>query len=138
MLNLKTASGERLEIPESAVQAVTKPSNGLADCGVIFDVGSGPQAEMLTDQYGFVKKLIVDSRAMINAVELSAVEPDNSEGAEPGAVAIGKLYLSRDRITARKEIKGDPRGINAIIFAELFGRTQAISIAETLDEMDGE
>lgn len=137
MLNLKTAKGERLEIPESAIAAITKPSNGEAPAGIIFDMGSGDQAEHLQDQYGFVKKLVVDSHLMINAIEVTVAEPAQGENAQPGEVALGKIFFSRDRILARKEILGDPRGINAQIFVHLFGRTQILSVLDTLDEMDG-
>ncbi|GEM_PF-1564383 len=139
MLHLKTADGARLEIPATAIIAVMKPSDGVNPCAIIFDMGAGPQVDQLSDQYGFVKKLANDGQALVNPIELRIIEQLNvGDGAEAmTAHGEGRIFFARDRISGRREVKGDPHGINATIYVNLFGQPTSISVADTLDEMDG-
>lgn len=134
MLHLKTALGERLEIPGYAIIGVMKPSSGDNPSAIIFDMGTGPQIDQLADQYGFVKKLAIDAQAMINPVEVRVIEQIDGDS---GAYAEGRMFFSRERIAARREKKGTENGINAMLYVDLLGKPMAINIAETLDELDG-
>jgi len=139
MLHLKTDNNERLEIPESAIIAITLPSSGDAPSGIIYDMGSGPQSDHLSDQYGYLKKLVVDAAAIVNPVEVRVIEKHQVGEGEEAIIAHreGKLFFSRLRINGRREKKGDPNGANAILFVDLLGKPMAIEVADTLDELDG-
>ena len=139
MLHLKTANNERLEIPAYAIIAVMKPSDGTHPSAIIFDMGAGAQVDQLVDQYGHVKKLAIDSQAMVNPIEVRVIEPVGvGEGSDVvSAIGEGRMFFSRDRIAGRREVHGDPDGINATIFVNLLGKPMAINVADTLDEMDG-
>ena len=136
MLHLKTAAGERLEIPAYAIIAVMKPCGGANPSAVIFDMGAGPQVDQLSDQYGFVKKLAIDTQAMVNPVEVRALEPVSVDG-DQVSFHEGRMLFSRDRIVGRREVKDDANGIRAKLFVDLLGKPMAISVADTLDELDG-
>lgn len=140
MLRLTTANGERLEIPGYAIIAVMKPSDGIYPCAIIFDMGAGPQVDQLCDQYGHVKKLAIDSQAFVNPIEVRVIEQVQvGQGDEAvAAFAEGRMFFARDRILGRREVKGDPNGVNATIFVNLLGSPMAISTGDTLNEMDGE
>lgn len=131
MLHLKTASGERLEIPATCINAVMQPCDGVNPCAIIFDFGANKQIEQLSDQYGFVKKAVIDSMAMINPVEVRVLEQVGEKLAE------GRMFLSRDRILGRREVKHDASGIHARLFVDLLAKPISINIADTLDELDG-
>ena len=136
MLHLKTAAGERLEIPAYAIVAVMKPCDGVNPSAIIFDMGQGPQVDQLSDQYGFVKKLANDALAMVNPVEVRVLEPVAIDGEQVGYHE-GRMFFSRDRIVGRREVKEDANGVRAKLFVDLLGKPTAISIADTLDELDG-
>lgn len=136
MLHLKTAAGERLEIPGYAIIAVMKPCDGVNPSAIIFDMGTGPQIDQLSDQYGFVKKLAIDAQAMVNPAEVRILEPVAIDGDAVGYHE-GRMFFSRDRIVGRREVAGDPNGIAAKLFVDLLGKPLAISIADTLDDLDG-
>ncbi|GLT00138.1 hypothetical protein GCM10007897_15220 [Sphingobium jiangsuense] len=134
MLHLKTAQGERLELPAHAIIAVMRPSSGDNPSAIIFDMGMGPQIDQLGDQYGFVKKLIADSNAMVNPIEIRVVEPVPDGD---GATAEGRMFFPRDRIAGRREVKDDQRGVRSTLFVNLLGKPIVINAADTLDELDG-
>ena len=136
MLHLKTAAGERLEIPAYSIIAVMKPCDGVNPSAIIFDMGAGPQVDQLSDQYGFVKKLANDAQAMVNPVEVRILEPVTVDGEQIG-YREGRMLFSRDRIVGRREVKDDANGIRAKLFVDLLGKPMAISVADTLDELDG-
>lgn len=127
MFNLKTANNERLEIFGNTIIAVMKPCNGVNPCAIVHDMGQGMRVDQLSDQYGYVKKLLTDSTSIINAIEVRIVEGGNE----------GKLFFSRNAIVSRREVKGGADGINAVLAVDLFGRLSEITVADTLDEMDG-
>lgn len=131
MLHLTTAAKERLEIPPGCIVAVMKPSDGGNPCAIIYDIGVGMQIDQLSDQYGYVKKLAVDAQAMVNPIEVRTVEPGEDGPCE------GRVFFARDRIVGRREVKDSEDGVNARIFVDLLGRTSALNVADTLDEMDG-
>lgn len=138
MLQLKTAAGERLEIPAACIMAVMKPCDGVNPCAIIYDFGAGAQVDQLADQYGFVRKAVIDAMAMINAVEIRIVEPVSLDGVEGWRE--GRMFLSRQRILGRREVRDDPNGVRARLYADLFniaGKATTLNIADTLDEMDG-
>ena len=54
MLHLKTAAGERLEIPAGCIIAVMRPCDGINPSAIMYDMGAGPAVDQLSDQYGFV------------------------------------------------------------------------------------
>lgn len=138
MLRLKTAAGERLEIPDTCITAVMKPCDRANPCAVIYDTGAGAQVDQLADQYGFVKKAVIDAMAMVNPVEVRIVEPVSV--GEVQGFHEGRIFLSRLRIVGRREVNGDPNGIRARLFVDLFnqeGKATTLNIADTLDEMDG-
>lgn len=137
MLHLKTDKGERLELPASAVIAVMKPSTGENPCSLLFDMGGGPTTEKLGDQFGYVRKLVADSQLLVNAIELTIIEPSQAADAKPGDTAEGVIYFSRDRIMGRREVIEDSKPAGAILYVNLFGHAQPIRVANTLDEMDG-
>lgn len=139
MLHLKTANKERLEIPESAIIAVMKPSDGVNPSGLIYDMGSGPQIEQLADQYGYLKKMAIDSEAIVNPMEVRIIEQHKVGDGEEAIVAYqeGRMFFSRLRIVGRKEKIGDPNGVNAVLYVDLLGKAMALQVADTLDEMDG-
>ena len=124
MLHLKTAAGERLEIPAASIMAVMKPCDGVNPAAIIYDVGAGPQADQLADQYGFVKKAVIDSQGMVNPLEVRIIE-QVTIGAGGDAVTgfhEGRMFLSRDRIVGRREMLNDPHGAKARLFIRLFDR----------------
>lgn len=139
MLHLKTAAGERLEIPASAIIAVMKPCDGVNPAAIIFDMGDGPQVDQLADQYGFVKKAAVDSMAMVNPIEVRILEPVQIGEGDDAMIGFkeGRMFFSRARIIGRREVAGDQHGVNAKLFVDLLGKPMAISVADTFDEMDG-
>ena len=136
MLHLKTAAGERLEIPDYAIIAVMRPCDGVNPSAIIFDMGQGPQVDQLADQYGFVKKLANDAQVMVNPVEVRILEPVTVDDEQIG-YREGRMLFSRDRIVGRREVKDDANGIRAKLFVDLLGKPMAISVADTLDELDG-
>lgn len=139
MLHLKTANNERLEIPESAIIAVMKPSDGVNPSGLIYDMGSGPQIEQLADQYGHIKKMAIDSAAIVNPMEVRIIEQHQVGEGDEAVIAHqeGRMFFSRLRITGRREKNGDPNGVNAVLYVDLLGKPMALQVADTLDEMDG-
>lgn len=139
MLHLKTANNERLEIPETAIIAVMQPSDGVNPSGLIYDMGSGPQIEQLADQYGHIKKMAIDSAAIVNPMEVRIIEQHKVGEGEEAIIAHqeGRMFFSRLRITGRREKIGDANGVNAIVYVDLLGKPMALQVADTLDEMDG-
>jgi hypothetical protein len=139
MLHLTTGRAERLEIPAYAILAVIKPCDDTMPCAIVFDMGFGMQFEQLSDQYGFVKKAVIDSMAMVNPIEARILEPVQvGEGdATVTGMQEGKVFLARERIIGRREIGGDPNGIKAKLFVDLVGKRMLFNIADTLDELDG-
>jgi hypothetical protein len=139
MLHLKTAAGERLEIPAVCIMAVMKPCNGINPAAIIYDVGTGPQADQLADQYGYVKKAVIDSQGMVNPLEVRIIE-QVTIGTDADAVTgfhEGRMFIARDRIVGRREVLDDPHGVKARLFIRLFDRPNTINVADTLDEIDG-
>lgn len=128
MLHLTTAASERLGLPAYAIIAVMKPVAGNP-CAIIFDMGAGdgPQVDQLSDQYGFVKKLVVDAQALVNPIEVREVTPEGQ----------ARLFFARERIVGRREVKPCVGGINATLFVNLLGKVTALQVADTLDELDG-
>lgn len=144
MLHLKTAAGERLEIIASSILAVFKPCDHVQPSAIIFDMGTGMQFEALSDQYGFVKKAVIDNMAMINPIEVRLVEGtqigvDTRTGQPVMAAPFneGRLFIPRDMIVGRREIVDDPNGIKAKLFLDMRGKRMVFNVADTLDEMDG-
>ncbi|MGC4250438.1 MAG: hypothetical protein QM605_02935 [Sphingobium sp.] len=135
MLHLKTAHNERLEIPESAIIALMKPSDGVNPGALMFDMGGGPQIEQLADQYGHLKKMAIDSAAIVNPIEVRIIEAAAvGEGAEAmTAYREGRMFFSRLRIVGRREKKGDPNGVNAIVYVDLLGKAMALQVADDLE-----
>jgi len=127
MLHLTTAAGTRLEIPAFAIIAVMKPTGGANPSAIVFDVGTGPKVDQLSDQYGYVKKLAMDAQALVNPIEVREVAPGGDS----------RLFFARDRIVCRREVKPSVDGINATLFVNLLGKITPIHVADTLDEMDG-
>lgn len=140
MLHLKTARGERLEILASAILAVMKPTDGINPSSIVYDMGAGPQFDQLADAYGFVKKSVIDSHAMVNPVEVRILEPVQigEDGAAATAMREGRMFFPRAAIVGRREVNGDPGGIRARLYLNLLGQATAIHVADTLDELDGE
>lgn len=128
MLHLKTERGERLELPATAVIAVMKASDGSSPSTLVYDLGYGPQIDRLSDQYGFVRKLVLDAQALVNPIEIRVLEADRQEG---------RMTFSRERIIARREVHEHPEGANTILVVDLTGNPVRINVMETLDELDG-
>lgn len=139
MLHLKTAAGERLEIPAGCIIAVMRPCDGINPSAIMYDMGAGAIMEQLSDQYGFVKKSVLDAAAMINPIEVKIMEKVVvGEGPEAAtAMQQGRAIFARSRIVGRREILSDPSGIQACLFVNLQGSPMQINIADTLDELDG-
>lgn len=139
MLHLKTAAGERLEIPAVCIIAVMKPCNGVNPAAIIFDMGAGPQVDQLADQYGFVKKAVIDSQGIINPVEVRIIEQLRIGEGDDAVTGFheGRMFVARDRIAGRREVLDDLNGIRARLLLNLFDRPTQISVADTLDEIDG-
>jgi len=140
VLHIKTATGERLEIPAYAILAVFKPCDGVNPCAIISDMGMGLQFDMLADQYGFVKKACIDNMAMVNPLEvrlLEQVKVDDDPERPLSVFAEGRMFFPRGAIVGRREIAGDPNGIKAKLFVDLGGKRMVFNVADTLDEMDG-
>lgn len=139
MLHLKTAAGERLEIPAGCIIAVMRPCDDINPSAIMYDMGAGAIMEQLSDQYGFVKKSVLDAAAMINPIEVKIVEKVTvGEGPEAAtAMRQGRAIFARSRIVGRREILSDPSGIRACLFVNLQGSPLQINIADTLDELDG-
>jgi len=127
MLRLTTAAGERLEIPGGAIIAVMERVDGANPSTIIFDMGSGPQGDQLSDQYGYVKKLAIDAQAMVNPIEVREKAPSGT----------ARLCFARERIVGRREVKPSVNGINATLFVNLLGKVSALQVSDTFDEMDG-
>lgn len=144
MLHLKTAAGERLEIPAGCIIAVIKPCDGESPCAVVYDMGFGQQLDQLSDQYGFVKKNVIDSMAIVNAIEVRHIEgaiiakADNGSPIFGAPYKEGRMFFSRSLISGRREVKGDAiPGCKSRLFVNLLGGVMPINIADTLDELDG-
>lgn len=138
MLHLKTAAGERLEIPAGCIIAVMKPCDGLNPAGIMYDMGAGLAIDQLSDTYGFVKKSTLDAGGMINPIEVKVIEAVVGEGGDAAsAFREGRMIFARSRIEGRRELVGDPNGIRAALFVKFTGQTVRINVADTLDEMDG-
>ena len=139
MLHLKTAAGERLEIPAGCIIAVMRPCDGINPSAIMYDMGAGPAIDQLSDQYGFIKKTVQDAGGMINPIEVKIVEAVSVGEGEEAATALqqGRMIFARSRIEGRREVIGDPNGIRAGLFVNLTGQTMRINVADTLDELDG-
>lgn len=139
MLHLKTAAGERLEIPAGCIIAVMRPCDGINPSAIIHDMGAGPTIDQLSDQYGRVKKTVLDAGGIINPIEVKIVEAVSvGEGEEvTTALQQGRMIFARSRIEGRREVLTDPNGIRAGLFVNLTGRTIRINVADTLDELEG-
>ncbi|PZR83592.1 MAG: hypothetical protein DI537_34670 [Stutzerimonas stutzeri] len=140
MLHLKTARGERLEILATAILAVMKPTDGVNPASIVYDMGAGPQFDQLANAYGFVKKSLLDSHAMVNPIEVRILEPVQIGDGDEAATALreGRMFFPRAAIIGRREVTGDPGGIRARLYINLLGKASAIHVADTLDELDGE
>lgn len=135
MLHLKTAAGERLEIPPSCLIAVMQPCNDVNPSAVVYDVGAGPQVDQLTDPYGMVKKLAIDVLAITNPIEARILEP--VVGGDSAELREGRLFCARSRIAGRREVLTGDTPVRAILFVDLFGKMMSVRVADTLDELDG-
>ncbi|WP_134094061.1 hypothetical protein [Novosphingobium sp. PhB55] len=136
---MKTAAGERLEIPAGCIIAVMRPCDGINPSAIIYDMGAGPAIDQLSDQYGCVKKTVLDAAGIINPIEVKIVEAVTLGEGEEAATALqqGRMIFARSRIEGRREVIGDPNGIRAGLFVNLTGQTMRINVADTLDELDG-
>lgn len=138
MLNLTTVAQERLELPPSCIVAVFIPANGAAKSGIMYDLGTGPITQFLSDTYGFIKKTLVDMATMANPIELRVLEPYKvSPDDDEIKIGEGKMFFARSRIIARQELKDNDQGAHAMLFVNLTGQPRQIFIADTLYELDG-
>lgn len=139
MLHLKTAAGERLEIPAGCIIAVMRPCDGINPSAIIYDMGAGPAIDQLSDQYGRVKKTVLDAAGIINPIEVKIIEAVNGGEGEEAVTVLhqGRMIFARSRIEGRREVIGDSNGIRAGLFVNLTGQTIRINVADTLDELDG-
>ncbi|MFK4871679.1 hypothetical protein [Novosphingobium sp. ZW T3_23] len=144
MLHLKTAAGERLEIPAGCIIAVIKPCGGESASAVAYDMGFGQQLDQLSDQYGFVKKNVIDSMAIVNPIEVRHIEGTIIATTDSGSPIFGapynegRMFFSRSLITGRREVKDEAiPGCKSRLFVNLLGGVMPINIADTLEELDG-
>lgn len=135
MLTLHTVDDTRLELPASCVLAVMQPSDDSAPSSILYDLGPGLEISKLSDQYGFVKKLVVDSSGIMNPIEIRVVEPVSSE--EGQSYGEGKVFFARSRIQARQELKDAEDGAKSLLYIHLFGNVTKFRLLDTLDELDG-
>ena len=137
MLSLKSLDGARVEIPASCIQVVMKPSDDSAPSSVLYDLGSGPEISKLSDQYGFVKKLVSDSSGIPNPIELCVVEMISSNEDGSPVYGTGKIFIARSRIQGRIEVLDDPNGVKSRLFIDWCGNVSQFRVTDSLDDMDG-
>jgi hypothetical protein len=126
-LKLKLQNGARFELPAASINIVEERDEGKGSV-IGYDIGSGAADEALTDQYGFVKKQVIDAGGIQNPIELTVVGVDGQTH---------RVTLSRDRVVARLEVLDSPTGVNAILSIASGNASFKLNVADTLDQMDG-
>lgn len=139
MLKLNLAGGGRIEVPGYAIIAIMKPGGDTANpSSLLYDMGEGPRVDQLGDQYGFVKKLAIDSGFIVNGFEADIVECGSreEEGKPVPVINYGKIFTSREKIVARRDI---PNSVDAKarIYVAAGGGSIGFDVTQSLDEMDG-
>lgn len=124
MIQVTTAAGEKSSLPPSVIKAVMKPSDGSGPSSIIIHVNGMARVQPLADQYGYVKKLLIDSMIMVNPIEVTTVE----------VAGEGLMFFSRENIIGWSEVKNQPP-TNASIYVDLFGSPVMQNIKETVDEL---
>ncbi len=127
MITLKTKEGGRFELPQSAIRIVEEQPEGTI---IVYDMGEGQLShEALLDQYGYVKKQVLDASGIDNPFETRVV--DNTEdGAH-------RITFNRAAIIGRKELHEDPNGAKTVLFVNFGAGVTRIFSADTMNEMDG-
>ncbi len=126
-LKLKLQNGARFELPAAAINIVEENAEGEGSV-IGYDLGAGAAHEMLNDNYGFVKKQVLDAGGITNPIELTSVAGDGKTC---------RVTLSRERIVARLEVLDSAVGINAILSIASGNASFKLNVADTLDQMDG-
>ncbi|MGE4321763.1 MAG: hypothetical protein AB7E60_01885 [Sphingobium sp.] len=128
MLKLKLATGERFEIAASAINIVEEAPGDQKGCIIAYDIGEGVTDAALSDQYGFVRKAVLDVRGIVNPIEVTRVDQEGGTNL---------VTFSRDRIIARLEVRDSPTGVNVRLHVASGEGSFRIDVADTLDQLDG-
>ena len=127
-LKLKLQNGARFELPAAAINIVEEQPGEAKGCCIGYDIGAGAADQQLSDQYGYVKKQVLDAGGIENPIELTVVGQD-------GGTRL--VTLSRNRILARMEVLDSEIGVNATLTVAAGSSSFPLNVADTLDEMDG-
>ncbi|HCW59501.1 hypothetical protein [uncultured Sphingobium sp.] len=126
-LKLKLQNGARFELPASAIKIVEESAEGKGSI-IGYDLGAGAAHEVLNDNYGFVKKQVLDAGGITNPIEMTSVSGDGKTC---------RVTLSRERIVARLEVLNSPVGVHATLTIASGNSSFELNVADTLDQMDG-
>lgn len=124
MIQLTSTSGEKQALPPAVIAAVFKPSDGSAPSAVLIRVNGQVRFQALVEQYGYVKKLIIDSMILPNPIEVTVIEAGNE----------GKAFFSRDNIIGFTEVKNQ-QPVNASIYVNLYPEAAMMTVKETVEAL---
>lgn len=131
MITLNLQNGARFDLLPSAVTIIeeTKATEGTeAGTTVALDFGDGVATEALKDKYGYVRKQVLDTGAMLNPIEVKMAHDKH------------RVTFSRNAIVARQELKDKEAPGNTLLFVKFSDNAKTLRwmIDDTIAQLDGE
>lgn len=106
-----------------SIRAIFEP--GAANSAIVTLVGDQLRVDMLTEQYGYLKKMVIDTCILNDPIEVKLVE-------EGGHVGLG--LFPRGSILGWREVKNDPV-IKAVLTTDIWFDPKTINVADTVEEL---
>jgi len=127
MLTLNLAEGGQTDIPFASVLLIEETDKDKVTIVYNLD-GQQNQADLVTDNYGFLKKKLIDNMALVKPVEVTKEFEKKKQ----------RLYISETYIVARRDITDKENPHKTRLTLNVRGPIFNIEVLETRAKLDGE
>lgn len=125
-LTLKLKEGGEADIPFASVLLLEE---GKDEVSVVYSLdGQRNESDIVTDNYGFLRKKLIDNMAVNRGIEVTK-ELDKKKY---------RLYLSEDYIIGRRDILDKQNPHNTLLTLKVNGPVFSLEVIETRAKLDGE
>lgn len=115
--------GNSLEIPISSIIFVE--AKGAGGCSIVYQIGNNRQSDKLTNQYGFVKKAVIDGGFMQDGIEMDMASDAKKH----------KIYVAKSRIVSKRGLQKDDNGGKLQVSIDIGGAIIPIIVKQKFEEI---
>lgn len=131
MFNVRLEDDSKFDLPMSSIIILEESEEGKK-ATILYDIGNGRQFDKLKDNYGFIRKAMLDNGHFRDLIEVTTTRPDLGEK------ETRRISFESHRIKARRELKDAEDGANCLISVDIGNTLIQLRVLETRDSLAGE